>query len=279
MKGLGRMNTLRKKVCRGIPSFRWKGSLFLLLLCILLLAASGCSTKEENSSKTEIYVFAASSMTDCLNEVIDLYEKESDNHVIPVYEGSGTLKKQISEGADCDIFISANQTYMDELQEEGAVQEDTRKDLLGNSLTLIASAEKAETITDVQSLLNDDIAIVAIGEPNDVPAGQYAKEMFENLGIWNDIQSKLVYAKNVRAVLEYVDGGDADAGFVYRTDAVLLEKGVIIGDVPEEYYTTVHYPAAIMTNASQPKAAADFYDFLKNDKVKAVFEKYGFTVL
>lgn len=252
----------------------------LLVLCLAMVLVAGCGGQQnEEQAPAEIYVFAASSLTDCLNEIITLYENEYDYQVVPVYEGSGTLKKQIAEGADCDIFISANQKHMDELEQEGAVNTETRKDLLSNSLTLIASAEKAEVITDVQSLLDDDISLVAIGEPNDVPAGQYAEELFANMGIKDDIQPKLVYAKNVRAVLEYVDGGDADAGFVYRTDALLMENGVIIGDAPAAYYTAVNYPAAIMTNAPQPKAAADFYAFLESDAAKAVFEKYGFTVL
>ena len=257
-----------------------KKLIVLLLLSLVLSLTAGCGEQQvEEQASGEIYVFAASSLTDCLNEIIVLYQNESGNTVIPVYEGSGTLKKQIAEGAECDIFISANQKQMDELEQAGEVNTETRRDLLSNSLTLIASAEKAETVTDVQSLLDDDISLVAVGEPNDVPAGQYAEELFRNMGIKEEIQTKLVYAKNVRAVLEYVDGGDADAGFVYRTDAMLMENGVIIGDAPAEYYTAVNYPAAIMNNAPQPEAAADFFAFLESDAAKAVFEKYGFTVL
>ena len=257
-----------------------KKLIVLLLLSLVLSLTAGCGEQQvEEQASGEIYVFAASSLTDCLNEIIALYQNESGNTVIPVYEGSGTLKKQIAEGADCDIFISANQKHMDELEQAGEVNTETRRDLLSNSLTLIASAEKAETVTDVQSLLDDDISLVAVGEPNDVPAGQYAEELFRNMGIKEEIQTKLVYAKNVRAVLEYVDGGDADAGFVYRTDAMLMENGVIIGDAPAEYYTAVNYPAAIMSDAPQPEAAADFFAFLESDAAKAVFEKYGFTVL
>ena len=171
-----------------------------LILCLAMVLVAGCGGQQnEEQAPAEIYVFAASSLTDCLNEIITLYENEYDYQVVPVYEGSGTLKKQIAEGADCDIFISANQKHMDELEQEGAVNTETRRDLLSNSLTLIASAEKAEVITDVQSLLDDDISLVAIGEPNDVPAGQYAEELFANMGIKDDIQPKLVYAKNVRA--------------------------------------------------------------------------------
>lgn len=249
------------------------------LIFSLLLAGCGGNQEQQEQAGAEVHVFAAASLTDCLNEIITLYQEDSSNTIVPVYEASGTLKKQIEEGADCDIFISANQSHMNILEENGAVNSDTRKDLLGNALTLIASAEKADKITDVQALLQDDITFIAIGEPTDVPAGQYAKEMFENLGIWNEIQPKLVYAKNVRAVLEYVDGGDADVGLVYRTDAMLLEEGVIIGDAPAESYTAVNYPSAIMTEAPQPEAAADFYAFLQSDAAKAVFEKYGFTVL
>ena len=251
----------------------------LLIGCLAMVLMAGCGESEEQQNTPEIYVFAASSLTDCLNEIITLYESEYNHQVVAVYEGSGTLKKQIAEGADCDIFISANQKHIDELEQEGAVNTETRRDLLSNSLTLIASAEKAKAITDVQSLLNEEVRLVAIGEPNDVPAGQYAEELFRNMDIADELQPKLVYAKNVRAVLEYVDGGDADAGFVYRTDAMLMENGVIIGDASAEYYTAVNYPAAIMNNAPQPEAAADFFAFLESDAAKAVFEKYGFTVL
>lgn len=265
----------------------WNKTLALLLVfCLAVTLVAGCGGQQkqpeqqaEQQPGAEIYVFAAASLTDCMNEIIALYQEESNNTVVGVYEASGTLKKQIEEGADCDIFISANAKNMNALEEVGAANTETRKDLLGNSLTLIASAEKVDVVTDVQALLSDDVQVIAIGEPTDVPAGQYAQEMFENMGIWEEIQPKLVYAKNVRAVLEYVDGGDADAGFVYHTDAMLLEHGVIIGDAPAEYYTAVNYPSAIMANAPQPEAAADFYAFLTTDGAKAIFEKYGFTVL
>lgn len=262
--------------------------LVIALICSLCLAACGGNTdapKEEQQGAdaqqpgAEVHVFAAASLTDSLDEIIALYQADSNNTVVPVYEASGTLKKQIEEGADCDIFISANQKHMDALEEADTIDKDTRKDLLGNALTLIASADKAEQITDVQSLLHDEVTQIAIGEPTDVPAGQYAQEMFENLGIWDQIQTKLVYAKNVRSVLTYVDGGDADAGLVYHTDALLLETGKIIGDAPADSYTAVNYPSAIMTAAPQPEAAADFYAFLASDQAKEIFEKYGFTVL
>lgn len=260
--------------------------LHLLFLCMCCLSLTGCGSpapaQQENAdlrTGAEVQVFAAASLTDCLNEIITLYQEDSTDTIIPVYEASGTLQKQIEEGADCDIFISANQKHMNRLEEAGLIDSATRKDLLGNALTLIASEEKAEQITSVQDLLKENIEMVAIGEPSEVPAGQYAQELFENLNLWEEIQPKLVYAKNVRAVLNYVDSGDADAGLVYHTDALLLEHGKIVGDVPAESYTAVYYPAAIMTAAPQPEAAADFYAFLATEQAKAIFEKYGFTAL
>lgn len=261
-----------------------KVSVVLLVAFVCCLALTGCGgtqpqTETEQETGVEVQVFAAASLTDCLDEIITLYQEESADTIIPVYEASGTLKKQIEEGADCDIFISANQKHMDGLEEAGAIDSATRKDLLGNSLTLIASEEKAEQVTSIADLQNDTIELVAIGEPSEVPAGQYAQEAFENLGMWDTIQPKLVYAKNVRAVLNYVDSGDADAGLVYHTDALLLEHGKIIGDAPADSYTAVYYPAAVMQAAPQPEAAAAFYEFLQTEQAKEIFEKYGFTAL
>ncbi len=268
------MKRMKKTMCAG---------LILTLLCGLGLTGCGNSgtdgAADDQAAGATIHVFAAASLTDALDEMIAQYQEESGNTVVAVYEASGTLQKQISEGADCDIFISANQKYMNTLEEEGAIAADTRKDLLGNNLTLIASAEKADQITSVEDLLGDGVEMIAIGEPSEVPAGQYAQEMFENLGMWEDVQPKLVYAKNVRSVLNYVDGGDADAGLVYHTDALLLESGKIIGDAPSDSYTAVNYPSAIMEAAPQPEAAADFYEYLAGDDAKAIFESYGFTVL
>lgn len=261
---------------------------FLLMGMLAIgLLMTGCSSngeeapseQPEQTAGAEVHVFAAASLTDCLNEIITNYEEESTNRIIPVYEASGTLRQQIEAGADCDLFISANQKHMDTLEEAGAIVVDSRRDLLGNALTLIVSAEKADLITGVEGLAGDAIAVIAIGEPTEVPAGQYAQELLENLGLWEEVQDKLVFGKNVRSVLTYVDGGDADCGFVYHTDALELESGKIVCDAPEDQYTAVYYPSAILTEAPQPEAAADFYGYLATDSAKAVFEQYGFTTL
>mgnify|MGYP000954068521 CR=1 FL=1 len=258
-----------------------KKMILLFTLTLLLIFSLVFSVSAQN--KPELHVFAAASLTDALDELIGLYQEDGAFAIVPIYESSGTLRQQIEEGADADIFISANQKHMDTLETAELIVPDTRLDLLGNTLTLIASAEKAAAVKEIEkfkdAFLSDEIAFIAIGEPSDVPAGQYAQEMFESLGIWDAIQDKLVFAKNVRAVLTYVDTADADLGLVYRTDALELENGEIISDAPEGTYTAVNYPIAVLAEAPQPEGAQEFYEFLLSDKGKEIFEKYGFTFL
>lgn len=253
----------------------------MLMLVLVLLLCSVATVFAQD--KPEVHVFAAASLTDALDELISLYDEDGAYAIVPVYESSGTLRQQIEEGADADIFISANQKHMDTLEKAELIVPETRTDLLGNTLTLIASEEKAAAIKEIEkfedTFLSDDIAFIAIGEPSDVPAGQYSQEMFESLGIWDEIQEKLVFAKNVRAVLTYVDTADADLGLVYRTDALELEKGEIISDAPEGTYTEVNYPIAVLSNAPQSEGAEEFYAFLLSAEAKEIFEKYGFTFL
>lgn len=254
-----------------------------IVFCLVLGILFSFSFSVSAADKPEVTIFAAASLTDSLDEIIALYQEDNDYAIIPVYESSGTLRQQIEEGADADIFISANKKHMDTLEEAEMIVPETRKDLLGNSLTLIASSEKAEALKEIPSFADiftsDLVDFIAIGEPSDVPAGQYAQEMFESLGIWDTIQDKLVFAKNVRAVLTYVDTDEADCGMVYRTDAMELENGEILAEAPEGTYTAVNYPVAILKDAPEPEGAAGFYSFLLSDKGKEIFEKYGFTFL
>jgi molybdate transport system substrate-binding protein len=131
----------------------------------------------------------------------------------------------------------------------------------------------------VESLTGADVTSIAVGEPESVPAGNYAKQALESLGVWDAVQPKVVFAKDVRQVLEYVDTGNADCGFVYRSDAAMMTTGVIIADLPEDTHDPVVYPAALIAGSANEAAAQSFYDFLQSDYATGVFEKYGFTVL
>lgn len=250
----------------------------ILAMSMMLLAGCGGSD-EETAEKPEVTVLAAASLTDALDEIIAEYEKDADATITPSYAGSGDLVQQIEGGAPCDIFISASKANMDQLEEEDLIDTDTRQDLLLNTLTLIATAEKKDVVT-MDNLTSGEIGTIAVGEPETVPAGKYASQVFDNMNITDQLSDKIVYAKDVRAVLNYVETGDADCGFVYRTDALLLdeENGAIIGDVDSSLHDNIVYPAAILKDAPQADAAADFYEFIQSDFAKEVFEKYGFTV-
>lgn len=252
----------------------------IMLLSIVLLGCGNDTEKEPEvkSEPVEINISAAASLTDALNEIQVEFEKESDNTLVFNFGSSGALQKQIQEGAPCDLYISASKKHMDVLEDEGKIVPDTRKDLLGNTLTLIASSEKADVIKDYSALTSSDVESISIGTPESVPAGNYAKESFETLNIWDQIQSKLVFAKDVRQVLEYVDSGNTDCGLVYHSDAMLLKTGKIVYDMPEDSHSPIVYPIAITTDAKQAEAAKEFYDFLENDTSTSIFEKYGFTV-
>lgn len=247
----------------------------VLVMVLSMVVMTGCGEEE----KTEVTVLAAASLTDALDEIIAEYEKDADVTITASYAGSGDLVQQIEGGASCDIFISASKSNMDQLESEGYIDTATRQDLLINTLTLIATAEAADVVS-MDTLTSDAVGTIAIGEPETVPAGKYASQVFENMGITADVEGKVVYAKDVRAVLSYVESGNADCGFVYRTDALLLdeETGTIIGDVDTALHDAIVYPAAILAEAPEADEAADFYEFVQSDYAKDVFTKYGFTV-
>ena len=249
-----------------------------VVLAMSVLVLAGCGI-EETAEKPEVTVLAAASLTDSLDEIITEYEKDADCTITPSYAGSGDLVQQIEGGAPCDIFISASKSNMDQLEDGGYIDTETRQDMLTNTLTLIATAEKKDAVS-MDSLTSDEVGTIAVGEPETVPAGKYASQVFDNMKIADQLTDKIVYAKDVRAVLNYVETGDADCGFVYKTDALLLdeENGVIIEDVDSSLHDPIVYPAAIMKEAPQAESAADFYEFLQTDFAKEVFEKYGFNV-
>lgn len=256
-----------------------KKILVLLMAFLLLFGMTACGgTAEAPAEPVTISVSAAASLTDAMNEIAAEYAKESSDIIEFNFGSSGALRTQIEEGAPCDLFISAATNHMDALDAAGLLAADTKTDLLANTLTLIAASEKADAVT-LDALTTDAVESIAVGEPETVPAGQYAVQAFESMGITDAVTPKLIYAKDVRAVLDYVDTGNVDCGFVYKTDALLLTTGVMVADVPSDKHDPIVYPAALTANAAQPEAAAAFFEYIGSDTAKAIFEKYGFTVL
>ena len=267
-----------------------KISFILALLILFTFSLSGCGgqTKEKppaadglKDEAVEINISAAASLTDALTEIQKEYAKESNAILQFNFAASGALQKQIAEGAPCDLFISASKAHMDTLEAAGLIVADSRKDLLGNTLTLVAAAEKADAIKSYEDLTSADVASISIGTPDSVPAGKYAQQALWNLGIWDQIQdkNKVIYAKDVRQVLEYVDTGNVDCGLVYKSDTMVMETGVVVQDLPKDSYDPIVYPVALIKDSDQSEAASKFYEFLQTDYARGVFEKYGFTVL
>ena len=260
-----------------------KNRLLIALLLGMLLVVGGCAAQDTTPQAPvkptiELNISAAASLTDAAKELEQLY-KEEHPEVKLVYNlaASGTLQKQIEEGAPADVFISAGKKQMDALQEGGFIVNDSRQNLLGNELVLIVPKDsKIETFDD---LFTDKAAKISIGTPETVPAGKYAQEALITLKLWEPIQPKLVMAKDVRQVLTYVESENVDAGLVYRSDTIGSEKTRIAAAAPADSHSPIVYPMAIVAASQQQEAAQEFVTFLTGEKAKIVFEKYGFKNL
>jgi molybdate transport system substrate-binding protein len=227
------------------------------------------------AQEKSITVFAAASLKNALDEV------DSGIKVIASYAASSSLMKQIEQGAPADVFLSADIDWMDYGIKHNLIKNDTRKDLLGNRLVLIAPKDsKIGNVTIAPGL---DLAAlvgsgrIATGDVRAVPAGLYAKAALEKLGIWPSVESKIAMAENVRAALVLVARGEAPLGIVYETDAKVDPSVKIIGVFPEDSHPPIIYPVAMTKNAKPD--AAQYLAFLTTPEAKAVFERYGFRVL
>jgi molybdate transport system substrate-binding protein len=227
-----------------------------------------------------VTVFAAASLTDVLQELAAAYTKATGTKVELSFAASATLAHQIDSGAHADVFLSADQEWMDYLEQRGFIQTATRRDLLGNRLALIAPAA-----SEVQLQIKPKFALLAAlnggrlatGDPDSVPVGRYARAALTNLGVWNDVVDRLVRADNVRSALAFVARGEAPLGIVYATDA-RVEKQVRVVDLfPETSHRPIRYPIAL-TGSANAKAAS-FVEFLRTPVAAAAFEKFGFINL
>lgn len=238
------------------------------------VGSAGAQT-EQTASKT-VTVFAAKSMTDCLDELIAAYEAQHADVAITVnYAGSGDLQSQIENGAPCDLFLSAAQTQMDALCEEGLMADETRRDLLTNEAVLVTPKE-ASAVTSFEDLALHSVEQVAIGNPDSVPVGQYAEEILTTLGIWDIVYDKAVLGSDVRQVLAWCETGEVDAGIVYATDAAVTDDVTVVCAAPEGSCAPVVYPVALTADGADNEAAQDVLTFLQSDAAAEVFEAYGF---
>ena len=236
-------------------------------------------TEESKAEEVELHILAAASMTDVLTEIADKYEEEHPEITLTFsFDSSGTLQTQIEEGAPADVFISAALKQMNELNEQGLMDEDSIIELLENKVVLIKPKGSELDIASFEDVASDKVTMVAIGN-SDVPVGQYTQTIYENLGLWDQIQEKANYATNVRQVLDWVATKNADCGIVYATDAAIEPEVEIISEAPEGSCTPAIYPAGIVKDSEYPEQAKEFMDFLKTDEVKEIFENYQFTYI
>ncbi len=252
------------------------------LILVLLLSVVSCSKTDQSPTQTtttQLTISAAASLKDAMDEVKTSYAAEKPNVALTInYGSSGSLQKQIEQGADVDVFFSAATKQVDELKAKGLTIDDTIKNLLGNKLVLVVPSDSKSEIKDFQDVTDASIKKLALGEPKSVPAGQYAEEVFKKLNLLEDIKSKTVYGKDVKEVLTWVQTGNADAGIVYATDAKTTDKVKVIATAAEGTHTPIVYPVAIIKSSKNADAAREFLTYLSGDKAKAIFEKYGFTV-
>lgn len=252
-------------------------TLAALLMASLISGLIGCSSEED---AVELRISAAASLTDVLEKINGLYTaKHSKVTLTPTYDSSGKLQTQIEQGAPCDVFLSAGAKQMDALQTQDLLITDTRQDLLQNKVVLIVPNDSTLGLTDFNGLTGDAVARIAIGDPASVPAGSYAKKAFEQLGIWAQLEPRLVLCTNVREVLTHVENGDVDAGVVYATDYQISAGVNKVADGPAEVNATIVYPVAVIKDSRNADAAGEYLDFLFSDEAGEVFEDYGFVLV
>lgn len=236
------------------------------LILALLLSVSAFSK--------EIVVSAAASLKNCLEEILPEYEKLSGDKVLLNLGGSGTLRTQIENGVPVDLFISADQKNVKILVDKNIVKKENSYDFLSNSLILVKSPYSKSSVNSVEGLKNSDVYLV-IGNPDTAPVGNYTLIALKNLEILDKLnKEKLVYAKDVSAVVQYVEMGEADFGVIYNSDRNRMKNPIVVEEFPENSYDKVIYSVAILNNLDDVKK---LFEFLRENK--EVFKKYGFVVM
>lgn len=239
-----------------------------------------CVAGQALADDAKITVFAAASLTNAMQDIAKEYKKEKNVDVVSSFASSSTLARQIEAGAPADLFISADQKWMDYAVDKKAIDTATRETLLGNSLVVVApkaSAQSDITIdakTNWTSLLKD--GRLAVGDPEHVPAGIYAKEALQKLGAWETLSPKLAPAEDVRGALALVERNEAPLGIVYGSDAVASKGVKVVGTFPEDSHKKVEYPIAIIDGHKNATVSV-FYDYLKGPQASEIFKRYGFT--
>jgi molybdate transport system substrate-binding protein len=248
-------------------------SYFICFVCFLFTL--GCSSASIEEPEVELTISAAASLKDALEEIEKQYEQQNEVNLLLNFAASGTLGKQIEQGAPVDIFLSADEVTFTNLVNKNLIHKDEAINFLKNELVLIApQGSKLTSFEDIKT-----VDKLAIGIPETVPAGRYAKEALLNLELWKHVENRVVFAKDVRQVLSYVETGNVSAGVVYKTDAYISEKIKKISTIDSSLHTPIVYPIGVIHTSKHKNEAIDFYHFLQNEDAISIFEKFGFNVV
>ncbi len=257
-------------------------SLTCAVALIMLSWAWGLTAAVPAAESDTVTVFAAASTTNAVNDIGKVFADKGLGKIVASYASSSTLAKQIENGAPASVFISADESWANYLEERKLIEPGSRFDLLTNKLVLIAPSDS--TISKVEIGPKFDLSKLlgngklATGDPDHVPVGKYAKAALEKLGAWGSIESKLARAADVRGALTLVERGEAPLGIVYSTDAAITPKVKVVGVFPADSHPKIVYPVALVAGKATP-SAKKFLELLKTPEAKAIFEKYGFITL
>ncbi|MCH4825316.1 MAG: molybdate ABC transporter substrate-binding protein [Planococcus sp. (in: firmicutes)] len=242
-------------------------------LISLALLMSGCSNTSANDEK--LLVSAASSLTDVMKEMeLQFHEIEPNIELTFNYGSSSKLRSQIEQGAPADLFLSASEIDMELLESQQLIDVDSIKPFAENQLVLASLEEFPET-TDFQELVLNTDEKIAIGEPDSVPLGAYSKKALENENLWDSLSNRLIYAKDARQVVTYVESGNAELGIIYSSDAVISREISGTLEVPGQTDPII-YPGAVVTDSENQSAATAFLEFVTSSKGQAILKEYGF---
>ena len=251
--------------------------IFMLGFVLLLTSCSTNNDTEATEQPKELTISAAASLTDAMDELKEIYEAENNVELTFNFAGSGKLAQQIQQGAPVDVFISANENWLDTLLEEGLIDADSTTDVTGNKLVLIAEKDTTLAYDSFSDINVKELSNIAVGKTESVPAGEYTKKALEAIDKWEEIEPYIVYAKDVRQVLTYVETGNAEIGFVYESDALSSDKVEILTESNPKEHDPIIYPGGVTTETEQEEVAEDFLAFMTSDEAQEILETYGFT--
>ncbi|MBU4609805.1 molybdate ABC transporter substrate-binding protein [Achromobacter sp. GG226] len=240
--------------------------LWLAILAALPLTATAA----------ELTVSAAASLTNAFKEIAPRFEAAHPGDTVRLnFAASGTLLQQIDQGAPADVFASADQPTMDRAAQQTLIDPASRRDFVSNRLVMVEPAQGGKGLAALADLQQPGVQRIAVGKTATVPAGRYTQAVLEHAGLWSTLQPKFVQADNVRQVLDYVSRGEADAGFVYRTDAALMKDRVRVA-LTTQGHEPIRYPVAVVAASRQQPLAQAFIDFLVTPQARQILDKYGF---